>query len=287
MSDQKNNAANIGDIIKHSLLCALVSRFNSQHLEGWEYLETHAGYLDYSRKDLQNENGDWHSDRKWSIGVLEHADEEALKVLGGFGELIKKQLFGRGNEGKYPGSIKQAALICDENTGLKKIRGFDKEQDPVETYDSFNDERVAVKKVGDGFNAVGKRLRVRDSEKEVLIFCDPFFNDEKAAVPVKQLVEEGENVIVWYPLIKKTDEFRKWIRAQEWPFFEMSYLHKDQEGWFSRDLRGAGLLIKGLGRDCFEDAKKIAKNLQAIFRGKEISGRKLDLSLNFFDPLEI
>lgn len=94
MADQKSNAGNLGDLIKHMLLVEIVKLYSAR-TAGWTYFETHAGYYTYPVEQLRNQEGDWSGERKWSLGVIANADS---KSIGDFGQSVQSYV----RSGFYP-----------------------------------------------------------------------------------------------------------------------------------------------------------------------------------------
>ena len=259
MADQRRNAGNIGDVIKHSLLPQLVQAFDSCQEQPWTYCETHAGYYDYSLLLLKNE-GRWKGERAWSVGVIENC--EGMTRLGGYGAELAKSF----EEGVYPGSMRIVASAVS-TLRLKRLVGWDIGDEQVTSYASKL-KRILVQN-GDGYRSVGP---LQDEPR--LVFCDPFW-DEEDADNAKVLINQERHIVVWYPLSVNTNQFRQWCIQQPYPRLEVYYRNwtANRYGWAAQDMKGAGMLVKGLPDGAIQNAIVIAKVLKALFEGKKHQSR--------------
>src|SRR4051794_41144808 len=99
MADQRQNAGNIGDIIKHSLLPPLIEGFCSEQQSEWVYSETHAGFYDYPLS-LLKDGEMWKGERAWSIGLVDRLAK--FNQLGAYGRELAKSF----EDNVYPGSLR-------------------------------------------------------------------------------------------------------------------------------------------------------------------------------------
>ena len=152
MADQRKNAGNIGDVVKHSLLPPLVTAYGDSFAGDWTYCETHAGYYDYPLSMLK-EGGAWKGERAWSVGVLEQSGQ--LHTLGEYGRELSDSL----KEGVYPGSIRLIASLSGPARPTR-IVGWDIGEPQVKSF-SGRDEAVTVA-LQDGYSSV---VTLKDEEE--------------------------------------------------------------------------------------------------------------------------
>ncbi len=261
MADQRRNAGNIGDVIKHALLPQLAIGFDSRQTTAWTYCETHAGFYDYPLSLLKDGDG-WKGERAWSIGVVQQS--RCMNELGGYGAELARSL----DAGVYPGSIRviESALPASR---LDRLVGWDIGAEQVASYASKS-ARIVVQ-MGDGYNSV-QSLQVDPR----LVFCDPFWTEAGEAEKAKALVSRENAAIVWYPLSKNTLSFRGWAAQQPYPSLEIRYRcwTANKNGWAGQDMQGAGLLMKGLPDEAVQEALSISKILKSIFEGEKHQGKQ-------------
>lgn len=263
MADQRKNAGNIGDIVKHAILPELVSCFDKQQKANWVYCETHAGFYDYPLELLRTKEGNWSGERAWGIGLIQPQHHHLLGLYG-------NQLAVNLRRDVYPGSICLVDAIASNNA---TICGRDKEPGQVASY-LGKSKRIEVSN-GDGY------LITHDMQKtERLVFCDPYWNAKQEAEKVQTLLEKEESVVVWYPLSSYTVPYRKWQQRSAYSFIEVEFIDfKPRKGGWSgqRNMKGAGLTMKGLPPEALILARGIGMVLKDIFAGKADKGRRFDL----------
>jgi 23S rRNA A2030 N6-methylase RlmJ len=264
MSDQRKNAGNIGDVIKHAVLPELVAIFDQHQQTEWVYYETHAGYFDYPLDLLRTRRGgDWSGERAWGIGLIRPQDHQTLGYYG-------QQLVLRLTQGVYPGSI---ALVDAVASPKVAIRGRDTGKEQVTSYEGKSPRIEVVE--GDGYTITKGMPQTHRH-----VFCDPFWKDGKEFEKVQGLLACEEVVIVWYPLSTNTKKYREWQRKQPYSFIEVEFTDYQPKkgGWSGHgDMRGAGLTLKGLPPGAALRAREIGINLKSAFAGRAGSGRKFDL----------
>lgn len=247
-------------MIKHSILPALVEGFDTERSDEWMYCETHAGYYDYPLSLLMD-GKTWKGERAWSIGLIQRL--QSMNRLGAYGDELVNGFTNK----VYPGSIRiiDAAIRTKR---LKRILGWDIKNEQVVSY-QHKSARITVQK-GDGYRSA---QAITDEPK--LIFCDPFWTAPNEEGKVKQLLQRETHVIVWYPLSSATQPFRDWLAMQRFSYIEIRYRHwaANRDGWAGQDLRGAGLMLKGLPEVSFNNAVAVARRLKAIFEGQSHPGK--------------
>lgn len=261
MADQRRNAGNIGDVIKHALLPQLAIGFDSRQAAAWTYCETHAGFYDYPLA-LLKDGECWKGERAWSIGVVQQSPR--IDKLGGYGTELARSL----ETGVYPGSMRVIDSVLPASR-LNGLVGWDIGAEQVASYASKS-ARIVVQ-LGDGYNSVSSL-----QTEPRLVFCDPFWTEPEEAEKAKSLVNKEKAAIVWYPLSGNTRSFRDWAAQQPYPSLEIRYRCwvANKNGWACQDMRGAGLLIKGLPDEAIQDALSISRALKSIFEGQEHEGKQ-------------
>lgn len=263
MTDQRKNAGNIGDVVKHSILPELVSFFDKQQKADWVYCETHAGFYNYPFALLQSKKGYWSGERAWGIGMIQ---PDHHQMLGIYGNQLSVSL----GSGVYPGSICLVDAVISKNA---TICGRDIGNEQVSSYFEISN-RINVTK-GDGY------LITHDMPQMAkFVFCDPFWKGKMEAEKVQTLLENEESVVVWYPLSKNTVPYRKWQQQTTYSFIEVEFsdYKPRKNGWSGQgDMKGAGLTIKGLPPQALIRAREMAMVLKDIFAGKSNKGRRFDL----------
>ena len=263
MADQRKNAGNIGDVIKHAILPALALIFDKSQNGAWLYCETHAGFYEYPLNLLHNADGNWSGERAWGIGLIHQQHYQRLGLYGRELQLCIPQ-------DVYPGSIRLVDAVVSSNA---TIHGRDKLDDPVASFGGKS-RRIAVSK-GDGYEMIGQLPR-----QPRLVFCDPFWEDEDESAKAQDIVQHEDAVIVWYPLSDYAAKYRKWQDANRLSFVEVQFSdYKPRKGGWSGqgDLKGAGLTIKGLPAVALIRSLEIGVSLKSIFDGRSDRGRKFDL----------
>jgi 23S rRNA A2030 N6-methylase RlmJ len=260
MADQRRNAGNIGDVIKHALLPQLALGFDSRQTATWTYCETHAGYYDYPLT-LLKDGQCWKGERAWSIGVVQRSGR--MNELGRYGTELARSF----EAGVYPGSMRiiDSALAASR---LDRLVGWDIGAEQVDSYVSKS-ARIVVER-GDGYNSVTSL-----QAESRLVFCDPFWTEAAETEKAKSLVSRENAAIVWYPLSANARSFREWAAQQPYPSLEIRYRcwRANKNGWAGQDMQGAGLLIKGLPDEAIQGALSISRVLQSIFEGQRVEGR--------------
>lgn len=263
MADQRKNAGNIGDVVKHAILPELVSFFDKQQKANWVYCETHAGFYDYPLDLLHSKTGHWSGERAWGIGLIQPDHHQRLGLYG-------NQLGVSFHHRVYPGSICLVDAVASKNA---TICGRDIGNEQVESYLGIS-ERIKVSN-GDGY------LITHDMPQTArFVFCDPFWEGKMEAEKVQTLLEKEEAVVVWYPLSTDTVPYRKWQQKTTYSFIEVEFIdYKPRKGGWSGqgDMKGAGLTIKGLPPEALIRAREIGMVLKDIFAGKTDKGRLFDL----------
>jgi 23S rRNA A2030 N6-methylase RlmJ len=259
MADQKTNAGNIGDVVKHALLAEMVWSFGQAQNKEWIYCETHAGFYDYDLA-LLKDGQEWKGERAWSVGIVEQSGQ--ILNLGRYGAELATSL----KNNVYPGSIRIVDHVTKGVTSLKRICGWDICDEQVQSY-SGKSGRISVSKTRDGYAEIGNL-----SQDSKLIFCDPFWTDPGESKKAKQLLGGKSPVIVWYSLSKNTKEFREWVHRQNLFYVELQYRnYQGGDGW-GRDMQGAGLVSTGLPETAIAGAQAIGRALKAMFEGKRHPG---------------
>ena len=82
MADQRKNAGNIGDVVKHAILPELVSIFDSDQAGEWIYCESHSGFYEYPIDLLRNTEGDRSGERALGIGLIQQEHYQRLGLYG-------------------------------------------------------------------------------------------------------------------------------------------------------------------------------------------------------------
>lgn len=263
MPDQRKNAGNIGDVVKHAILPELVSLFDKQQKVEWVYCETHAGFYEYPLELLRTQKGNWSGERAWGIGLIQPQHFQKLGLYG-------KQLGVNIPRGVYPGSI---SLVDSLASTKAVIRGRDIKEEQVASYQGKS-QRVDVVK-GDGYQMLAEM-----SSSPRLVFCDPFWKGSQEATKVQALLESEEAVVVWYPLSTKTVRHQKWQQRTAYSFIEIEFIdyRPRKGGWSGQgDMKGAGLTMKGLPSESVLRARELGMALKEIFAGQAENGRKFDL----------
>lgn len=276
MPDQRRNAANIGDVIKHSLLPELVLDAARHCPDGAvHYVETHAGFYDYSEHLLRNQQGQWSGERAWSLGiVLDHLRSGG--DLGAYGEHLRQMIdvfpF------VYPGSLKLVGAILAERKG-RHFAGFDLGDEQVRSFPaSFN------VKSGDGYDGTLEFLRSA-AVGEPVVFVDPFWTDEQAARDlheITRLANQARAIAVWYPLTKQYRDWRSCLLEHGFRALELRYMHYGVRPWAGQDLRGAGMAFRGFSNAVHDRLCSQSRRLVAAFAGRSFGRRLLDLSEEAF-----
>lgn len=260
MADQRRNAGNIGDVVKHAILPHFVLSHGASQESDWAYCETHAGFYDYSL-DLLKDGASWKGERAWSVGILESSGQ--LDALGAYGKELQKGL----KAGVYPGSIRVVASLSDP-ARPSRILGWDIGEEQVASFAGCSDSIVV--KNADGYGSIESL-----SEKNRLVFCDPFWTAKEETSKVIALVERESAVIVWYPLSQNTESFRKWSELQSHSIVEVRFHNYvgGKNGWAGQDMQGSGMMVKGLPESAIDGAIEVGRRLQAIFDGKTHTGK--------------
>lgn len=263
MADQRKNAGNIGDVVKHSILPELVSLFDQHQQDKWIYCETHSGFYEYPLGLLRTVTGDWSGERAWGIGLIE---PQHYQLLGLYGQKLGIDL----PRGFYPGSICLIDAIISTNA---TIVGRDIKKEQVASYQGKS-KRIGVAE-GDGYQMVQELPSLPR-----LVFCDPYWKDSQEAKRAQALVDNEESVVVWYPLSTETVQYRKWQQRTTLGFIEIEFIDYKprKDGWSGQgDMKGAGLTVKGLPSQSILRAWGIGMALRSIFAGQSKKGRKFDL----------
>jgi 23S rRNA A2030 N6-methylase RlmJ len=263
MPDQRKNAGNIGDVVKHAILPELVSLFDKLQQGQWVYCETHAGFYEYPLDLLRTEKGQWSGERAWGIGLIQ---PQHYRMLGLYG----KQLGVNIPRGFYPGSICLIDAVISKNA---VIRGRDIKDEQVASYQGKS-QRIGVAK-GDGYLMTDQMPK-----SPRLVFCDPFWKGSQEATKVQGMLGSEEAVVVWYPLSTGTVQYRKWQQRTVYSFIEIEFIDykPKKDGWSGQgDMKGAGLTIKGLPPESILRAREVGMVLKDIFAGQAGKGRKFDL----------
>lgn len=263
MADQRKNAGNIGDVVKHSILPELVSLFDKHQQGKWIYCETHAGFYEYPLSLLRTAKGDWSGERAWGIGLIQ---SHHYQSLGHYGQQLGVNV----PRGFYPGSICLIDAVISKNAS---IRGRDIKEEQVASYHGKS-HRIDVAE-GDGYLMTHEMPNVPR-----LVFCDPFWKDSQETSKAQLLLESEASIVVWYPLSKETMQYRKWQRNTNYSSVEIEFIdYKPRKGGWSGqgDMKGAGLTIKGLPPGSILRAREVGLALREIFAGQMAKGRKFDL----------
>lgn len=270
MADQKNNAGNLGDLIKHMLLVEIVKLYSARAAE-WTYFETHAGYYTYPVEQLRNQNGDWSGERKWSLGVIASADS---KSICDFGQSVRAYV----GSGFYPGSIRWVRDSLAGTEGRVSLLGCDLKPDVVTSYPS-DSKQISVS------NCNGYERAAKLNAEATLLFCDPFWKKETAdhdMNEVSELSKRFQTMVVWYP-INRTTLLRRhiaWRKSNGFSYVEFEFeRYEVGNGWAGQDMRGAGVLLEGLDSQELQSLMKHATEFQTLFRGKVEGGRDLTLRM--------
>jgi 23S rRNA A2030 N6-methylase RlmJ len=270
MADQKSNAGNIGDLIKHMLLLQIVKLYGTS-AKRWTYFETHAGYYTYPVRQLRNQQDDWSGERQWSLGVIADADPSTNSE---FVRQVQKYL----RSGTYPGSIRwvhDSFPLAEHNFA---VQGCDLKREAVESYPS------ELKRISVNFYNGYDKCETLDAES-TLLFCDPFWSKDNAVrdmEDVGRIANRFKAIVVWYPINKTTltNRFDQWRKCCGFSFIEFEFEnYKVGGGWAGPDMRGAGMLLQGFNT---EDCHKLinhGKELQSFFRGRMRGERNLNLRM--------
>lgn len=277
MADQRKNAANIGDVIKHALLPELVLDAVTLRPDSpIHYIETHAGFYEYGEAFLKNKRGDWSGERAWSLGTV----LEFLKGggnLGGYGEVLRRAT--KASPFIYPGSLKLVGEVLAETHGTQ-LSGFDIGCAQVRSFPpSFDVKRW------DGYDGALQVLRSTKNDGTILIFVDPFWSEGQAPCDlddITSLANQEKNMAVWYPLSNDYIGWRNRLLKSGFRSLELRYEHYERTPWASYDLRGAGVAFRGFSRAVKDRLSTQASRLVAAFMGKVVANRSLDLKYEVF-----
>jgi 23S rRNA A2030 N6-methylase RlmJ len=277
MADQRRNAANIGDVIKHALLPEFVLDAATLRPDlPIHYIETHAGFYGYSEHLLKNKEGEWSGERAWSLGaVLEFLKQGG--DLGDYGEVLRRAT--KVCPFMYPGSLKLVAEVLPETQGTC-LAGFDIGCAQVRSFPPSID----VKR-GDGYDRALRVLRSTKTARTALIFVDPFWSDEQADCDLHEIIglaNEAAGIVVWYPVSRGCSDWRSRLLKSGFRSLEFRYEHYKVAPWAGQDLKGAGMAFRGFSNEVKNRLSAQSSRLVAAFAGRRLGGRLLDLSDEFF-----
>lgn len=270
MADQKSNAGNLGDLIKHMLLVEIVKLYSAR-TAGWTYFETHAGYYTYPVEQLRNQEGDWSGERKWSLGVIANADS---KSIGDFGQSVQSYV----RSGFYPGSIRWVEDSLAETDCEYSLQGCDLKPEVVASYP--RDSKQVSVSICNGYEQATKL-----NTESTLLFCDPFWKKDSAEQDmkeVKRLSEKFQTMVVWYPINNTTllRRFVDWRKSSGFSYIEFEYEHYEVgKGWAGQDMRGAGILLHGFNASTLQSLMEHVTKFQALFCGRNEGSRDITLRM--------
>jgi 23S rRNA A2030 N6-methylase RlmJ len=185
-------AANFGDVVKHAVLCEVVTREQPAH-----YLESHGGRLAYDLGGLEPGPGG-----VWDFLQLAPDDDDLACSV--YARLVGREAGTPHRPGTYPGSIALAASLLPPGA---QVVAF--ELVPASAADLADGlarmGRSATIEVADGLTGVCELARPGD-----LVLLDPFDvhargDDLTAAEAFVVLASHGVATILWYAIYDPAD----------------------------------------------------------------------------------
>lgn len=193
------HAGNFADVLKHALLVGLL-RAMQRKATGILYLDTHAGAGSYdlarAAKGDRLERRPEHPD---GIGRLNEAGD-LPELLADYREQVRA--FGRGHQGRYPGSPSLAALLARPQDRLVLCEKH--ASDHAALRRQFRKSRRVAVWNSDGYAAF--RGCLPPLERRALVLVDPPFEDERENERIVDALREGLRRLprgvyaAWYPI---------------------------------------------------------------------------------------